>query len=150
MPWVPQFPCARLHVLAGFHLSHCCWTPAADLSTPSYSTALTELRVRVRVTSSLAVYRPSVHLGAKPLETLDQHFFPTEPLRSLPLFNVLSGESMGLASAAILGSEFCRTDDHILLSQIRDFPNLEVQVFVFISPRNRVVRLYLQALGSLS
>jgi hypothetical protein len=33
-------------------------------------------------------------------------------------------------------------DDHILLSQIRDSPNLEGQVPVFISPRNRVAQLY--------
>jgi hypothetical protein len=38
--------------------------------------------------------------------------------------------------------------DHILLSQIRDSPNLEGQVPVFISPRNRVAQLYPQALGS--
>jgi hypothetical protein len=41
------------------------------------------------------------------------------------------------------------THDHILLSQIRDSPNTESQVPVFISPRNRVAQLYLQALGSL-
>jgi hypothetical protein len=41
------------------------------------------------------------------------------------------------------------TCDHILLSQIRDSPNLEGQVPIFISPRNRVARLYPQALGSL-
>jgi hypothetical protein len=39
--------------------------------------------------------------------------------------------------------------DHILLSQIRDSPNLEGQVPVFISPRNRMARLYPQVLGSL-
>jgi hypothetical protein len=43
-----------------------------------------------------------------------------------------------LASAVILGSESRETRDHILLSQIRDSPNLEGQVPVFISPRNRV------------
>jgi hypothetical protein len=43
-----------------------------------------------------------------------------------------------LASAVILGSEFLGTHDHILLSQIRDTLNLEGQVSVFISPRNRV------------
>jgi hypothetical protein len=37
----------------------------------------------------------------------------------------------------------------ILLSQIRDSPNLEGQVPVFISPRDRVARLYPQALVSL-
>jgi hypothetical protein len=54
-----------------------------------------------------------------------------------------------LASAVILRSESCGTHDHILLSQIRDSPNLEGQVPVLISPRNRVARLYPQARGSL-
>jgi hypothetical protein len=54
-----------------------------------------------------------------------------------------------LANAVILGSESRRTRDHILLSHIRDFPNLEGQVHIFISPRNRLARLYLQELGSL-
>jgi hypothetical protein len=39
--------------------------------------------------------------------------------------------------------------DHILLSQIRDFPNLETQLLVFISPGNRVAQLYPQATGFL-
>jgi hypothetical protein len=34
--------------------------------------------------------------------------------------------------------------------QIRDSPNLEGQVTIFISPRNRVAQLYSQVLGSLS
>jgi hypothetical protein len=42
-----------------------------------------------------------------------------------------------LARAVIFGSEFRGTRDHILLSQIRDSPNLEGQVPIFISPRNR-------------
>jgi hypothetical protein len=54
-----------------------------------------------------------------------------------------------LVSAVILGSESRGTHDHILLSQIRDSPNLEVQVPVFISPSNRVAQLYPQTLGSL-
>jgi hypothetical protein len=53
------------------------------------------------------------------------------------------------ASAVILRSESSWTHDHILLSQIRDFPNTEGQVPVFISPRSRVTQLYPQALGSL-
>jgi hypothetical protein len=40
------------------------------------------ISVRVRVTLRLATYRRSVHLGVKPLETHDQHFFSTERLRS--------------------------------------------------------------------
>jgi hypothetical protein len=39
--------------------------------------------------------------------------------------------------------------DHILLSQIRDSSNLEGQVPVYISPRNREAQLYPQALVSL-
>jgi hypothetical protein len=54
-----------------------------------------------------------------------------------------------LASAVILGSGSHRTRDDILLSQIRDYPNLEGQVPDFISPRNRVAQLYPQVLGSL-
>jgi hypothetical protein len=54
-----------------------------------------------------------------------------------------------LISAIILGSESRGTHDYILLSQIWDCPNLEGQVPVFISPRNRVAQLYPQALGSL-
>jgi hypothetical protein len=53
------------------------------------------------------------------------------------------------ASAVILRSDSRGTHDHISLSQIRDSPNLEGQVPIFISPRNRVARLLPQALGSL-
>jgi hypothetical protein len=56
---------------------------------------------------------------------------------------------MALASAVILESEPSGTHDHILHSQIRNSPNLEGQVPVFIFPRNRVAQLYPQALGSL-
>jgi hypothetical protein len=47
-----------------------------------------------------------------------------------------------LASAVILRSKSRGTHDHILLSQIRDFPKLEGQVPLFIFPRKRVARLY--------
>jgi hypothetical protein len=56
---------------------------------------------------------------------------------------------LALASAIILYSKYHGIDDHILLSQIRDYPILEGQVPVFISPRNRVAQLYPQALCSL-
>jgi hypothetical protein len=46
---------------------------------------------------------------------------------------------LGLASAVILRSESRGIHDHILMSQIRDFPNLEGHVLVFISLRNSVV-----------
>jgi hypothetical protein len=48
----------------------------------------------------------------------------------------------GLASTVILGSESRGTYEHILLPHIRDSPNLEGQVPVFISPRKRVAHLY--------
>jgi hypothetical protein len=56
---------------------------------------------------------------------------------------------LALASAIIFRSEFRETHDHILLSQIWNFANLEDWVPMFISPRNRVTQLYRQALGSL-
>jgi hypothetical protein len=56
---------------------------------------------------------------------------------------------MVLASAVILGSESRGTHDDILLSQIRDSPNMKGHALVFISPRNRVAQLHPQALGSL-
>jgi hypothetical protein len=54
-----------------------------------------------------------------------------------------------LTSAVIIRSESRGTRNQNVLSQIRDSPNLEGQVPVFTSPRNRVGRLYPQALGSL-
>jgi hypothetical protein len=48
---------------------------------------------------------------------------------------------LDLTSTVILGSESCGTHDHILLSQIRDSPNLKGQVHIFISPRNRAAQL---------
>jgi hypothetical protein len=44
----------------------------------------------------------------------------------------------GFARAVILGSKSSGTHDQILLSQIRDSPNLEGQVPVFISPMDMV------------
>jgi hypothetical protein len=55
---------------------------------------------------------------------------------------VCSLQLLVLASAVILRSDSRGTRDHILLSQIRDFPNLEGLVPVFISPRNRAAQLY--------
>jgi hypothetical protein len=50
---------------------------------------------------------------------------------------------MGLSSGVFLGSESS------VLSQYWDCPNLEGQVPVFMSPRNRVAQLYPQGLGLL-
>jgi hypothetical protein len=54
-----------------------------------------------------------------------------------------------LASAVLLRSQSSGTHDRNLLSQIRDSPNMEGQIPVFISTRNNVARLYPQALASL-
>jgi hypothetical protein len=69
--------------------------------------------VKVRVTLRLAVYRQSVHLGVKLLETHDQRFFQLNPCSHSPY--VISSLTRGwvcrlqlllaLASAVILGSE---------------------------------------------
>jgi hypothetical protein len=56
---------------------------------------------------------------------------------------------LGLASVFSLWSESRRTYDHILLYQIWDSPNMEGQVPVFISLRNRVAQLHPWALGFL-
>jgi hypothetical protein len=54
-----------------------------------------------------------------------------------------------LPSAVIIRFESRETRDHISLLQIRDSPNLEGQIPVFIPPSDRVTQLYPQALVSL-
>jgi hypothetical protein len=54
---------------------------------------------------------------------------------------------LALANAVILTSTSRGTPDHILICQIGDSPNLEVQVPIFISPRNRVAQLYPHGTG---
>jgi hypothetical protein len=56
---------------------------------------------------------------------------------------------LALTSAVTLGPESHGTHDQILLYQIRYSPNLEGQVPVFISSRNRVAQIHPQAMGSL-
>jgi hypothetical protein len=103
-------------------------------------------RKRVRFTLKLAVYRQSVRLGDNPLETHNQNFiFQLKTCGYSPY--VTSSLMRGwvchlqllpvLASAVTLRSKSRGTHD-ILLSQIRDSPNLEGQVPAFISPRNRM------------
>jgi hypothetical protein len=108
--------------------------------------------VRFRVTLRLAVYRHSVRLGGKPLETHNQSFFSSKWTLAVI---VLSDERMGLSFTIAAGP---RQDSH---SQVRvpwdswpnftasdlRFPSLEGQVPVFIFPRNRVTQLYPKALG---
>jgi hypothetical protein len=56
--------------------------------------------------------------------------------------NLLVQLFRGLARAVTLRSKSCRTRDHILLSHLRLLSDLEVQVPVFIFPRNRVAQLH--------
>jgi hypothetical protein len=101
-----------------------------------------------RVTLRLAMYRQSVRPGAKPFEAHDRFFLSIEPLRSLSLSSIYPNERKGRfvqlllspAIAVILRSESRGTNGHILLSQMLDPVNLEGQVTVFISPRNRVAQ----------
>jgi hypothetical protein len=115
-------------------------------------------KVRVRVTLRLPVYRQSFRLGYKPLETHDQQIlFQLNTYSYNPYVTSFLTKGwichlqllLALASAVILRSESRETDDHILHSQIRDIPNLQGHVPVFVSSRKRVARLYSQALGSL-
>jgi hypothetical protein len=50
------------------------------------------------------------------------------------------------ASVVILESESNWTRDHVLLSQIRNSPNLECQVPVFISPGKRMAQIHTQTM----
>jgi hypothetical protein len=133
------------------HTSHNC---NSQLTQPTQQ----ELTVRVRVTLWLVVYCHSVCFGAKHLETHDQYFFfqlNTCGYRPRVTSSLTRGWVcrlqllLALSSAAILGSEFHRIHDHTLPSKVWDSPNLEGQVPIFISPRNRAAQLYPQALGSL-
>jgi hypothetical protein len=89
------------------------------------------VRVRVRMTLRLAVYHQSVRLGTEPHETHGQKYFPQvntcghSPYITSSLTRRLVCHLqllMTLASAFVLGSQSRGTRDHILLSQIRDFP----------------------------
>jgi hypothetical protein len=84
-------------------------------------------------------------------------FYYCQTVAGSLMWGALSDERAGLSFTTTagtrqrtLGSKSRGTYDHILLSHIRGFHNLEVQVPVFIYPRNRVVQLYPRAPGSLS
>jgi hypothetical protein len=96
---------------------------------------LFRVRVKVRVTLRLAPYRQAVRLGTKPLETHGQNIFQQNTCVHSPyVTSYLTGGwvcrlqlLLALASAVNLRSEYHKTHDHILLSQIRDSPNLELR-----------------------
>jgi hypothetical protein len=56
---------------------------------------------------------------------------------------------LALTTVVSLRSEFHGTHEHILLSQIRDSPNLKDKVPIFITPRNRMAQFNAQALSSI-
>jgi hypothetical protein len=102
-----------------------------------------------------SVSRPVFHGVKPPSGTQDQIFVTVRQLRvcwckalSLTRGRVCRLQLLlALANAVIHASKSHWT--HILLFQIRDSPNLEGQVPVFISRKNRVAQLFSQALGSL-
>jgi hypothetical protein len=95
---------------------------------------------RIGVTLRLGVYRQSVRLGDKPFETHDQIFQLNTCLhRPYVPSTMTRGWVCSLQLLLALSSAVIPTSgSHILLSQIRDSPNLEAQVPVFISPRATV------------
>jgi hypothetical protein len=112
--------------------------------------------VRLRFTSRLAVYRQSFRLGVKLLETHDQYFFNWRFAVIVLMWHPLWWEDGSAVCnccwASSAQSFWDRSPKALmttLLSQIRDSPNLEGQVPVFIFPQNRVVQLYPQALSAL-
>jgi hypothetical protein len=82
---------------------------SVEVIQPAYTQYLSmTLRVRVRVTLQLVVYRQSVRLGDTPLETHDLDlYFLTEHLRLQSLCNILSNERMGLSFAIAAGPRQC-------------------------------------------
>jgi hypothetical protein len=107
------------------------------------------VRVRVRVNLRLAVYRQSVGLGDKPLETHDQQFFlqlnscgySPYVTSYLTKGRICSLQLLlAFASAVILRSFYCLC--------FETSPTWRL-VLVFISLRNRVARLHTQAPSSI-
>jgi hypothetical protein len=95
-----------------------------------------------------------VRLGAKPLEATARIVFLLNTCCHSPSLKrgwvCLLHLLLALASTFILRSDSRGTRNHILLSQIRDSPNLEGQVPLFIYPRNKAAQLSPRTLGSLS
>jgi hypothetical protein len=78
---------------------------------------LYHVKVKVKVTLRLAVYRQSVRIGDKPLETHDQIIFSTELLRQYSLCSILSDEKMGLSLTNMLGISSSVHFTHIAFQQ---------------------------------
>jgi hypothetical protein len=75
----------------------------------------------VRVTLRLAVYRQSIRLGANPLRiTASDFFFQMNPCGQ-SLWNILSGERMGLSLMNMLGLVKCTCRTHSMLMKLFAF-----------------------------
>jgi hypothetical protein len=85
-----ELPFRRLLRLAGLPWSY-------STSPSDREESLVRVRVKVRVTLRLAVYRQSIRLGAKPLVTHGQNFFLNWTPTVIILINILSSERMGLS-----------------------------------------------------
>jgi hypothetical protein len=128
------------------------WNPLYSCQSQSQS------QCQCQVTADGQSASRPVCLGVKyPSGTYDQIFITARELRvcwcgalSLMRERVCRLQLLlFLASAVILRVRVLWAPDQILLSKIRDYPNLEGQVPVFISHRNTVAQLIPQALGSL-
>jgi hypothetical protein len=131
-----------------------------DLWICSHELCGLEVEVEVELDLLPTVSRPVCPGVRRPSGTCNQFFFLLEisfrqsrlcyfvapSLIRGRVCNLLVQLLLGLARAVTLGSKSRRTHGHILLSHLR-LPNLEGQVPVFISPRNRVAQLYPRALG---
>jgi hypothetical protein len=102
---------------------------------PPHNEPWLQSQIYVRTDGQLA----SMSLGQAPFWGARSGFYYCQTVAGLLMWGALSHERTGLvlASAVILGSEFRRSHYHILLSQTRDCSNLQAQVPVFTSPRNR-------------
>jgi hypothetical protein len=118
--------------------------------------SVSKVKVKGKVILRPTVSRP-VRLGVRhPSGTRDQFFFLLEIfVRQLRVCYFvapsLSRERVcNLLSLLDSPAQSRETQDRILCPNSLDSTNLEGQVPVFISPRNRVAQIYPQALGSLS